>query len=89
MYFLKAQSISKTKKFQPEHDAQVTFIKYARYVLGKKYRLIFAIPNGGKRDPRQGKWLKDEGLMAGVPDIFLALPGGGYAGLFIEMKSMQ
>lgn len=30
--------------------------------------------------------LKRQGVTAGVPDVFLALPNGGYNGLFIEFK---
>jgi hypothetical protein len=31
--------------------------------------------------------LKREGVRAGVPDMFLAAPGNGYHGLFIELKA--
>lgn len=62
-------------------------------------RLLFAIPNGaylggGKPGARRGARLRGEGLVAGVPDLFLAYPreivvdGVRWAcpGLFIEMK---
>ena len=47
---------------------------------------MFAIPNGGARDPRTGARLKMTGVKPGVPDTFLPVPFGNYAGLFIEMK---
>ena len=31
--------------------------------------------------------LKAEGVVAGVPDLFLAIPHGEYHGLWIEMKN--
>lgn len=51
--------------------------------------LLFAIPNGGKRDVVTAKLLKDEGVKAGVPDIFLAVPRKEFSGLFIEMKKRK
>ena len=48
--------------------------------------LLFAIPNGGKRNIVTAKLLKDEGVKAGVPDVFLAVPRKEFNGLFIEMK---
>ena len=54
-------------------------------------RLLFAIPNGGARNAVTGSILKAEGVRAGVPDLFLAMPnttrGGRYHGLFLEMKT--
>ena len=48
--------------------------------------LIWANPNGGKRDARTGARLKAEGVKAGVPDITVAIARGAYKGLYLEMK---
>lgn len=48
---------------------------------------LIHIPNEGKRGPKAARDAKRLGLRKGVPDLFLALPRGGYAGLWIEMKS--
>lgn len=50
---------------------------------------MFAIPNGGLRDKITAGNLKREGVKAGVPDIFLPIPRGGYHGLFVEMKRRE
>lgn len=55
---------------------------------------MFAIPNGGERNPIVAAKLKAEGVKAGVPDIFLpsvrrdsgTIQCAGHAGLFIELK---
>ena len=49
-------------------------------------RLLFAIPNGGARSAITGAMLKRSGVIAGIPDLFLACPSNGHSGLFIEMK---
>lgn len=48
--------------------------------------LMFAIPNGGERNPKVAAQLKAEGVKSGVLDIFLPVARGGFHGLFIEMK---
>jgi hypothetical protein len=47
----------------------------------------FAIPNGGTRNKREAKSLKDQGVTSGVPDLMIAYPRNQYPGLFIELKS--
>ena len=49
-------------------------------------KLIYHVPNEGKRKQSTGEILKAAGLRAGVPDVCLPVPRRGYAGLYIEMK---
>ncbi len=75
-----------------EHTEQVTLMQWwalACQSFGVPEQLLFAIPNGGARDRVTGKILKDEGVRAGVPDLFLAWANGQYGGLFIEMKKTK
>ena len=72
-----------------EHDEQAALCRsWALYARGRGIpeNLLFAIPNGGRRDAVTGARLKAEGVRAGIPDLFLAVPRGQWAGLFIEMK---
>lgn len=45
-----------------------------------------AIPNGGRRSSITGARLKAEGVRAGIPDLFLAVPTDTSHGLWLEMK---
>jgi len=67
-----------------EHQEQVSFVQHVRAFYPDI--VIFAIPNGGNRSAREGKRLKNEGVLAGVSDLFVPEPRGPYHGLFIEMK---
>jgi len=51
--------------------------------------VCFAVPNGGARDAITGARLKQEGVLAGVPDIFLAKSMCGKHGMFVEMKTKR
>ncbi len=65
-----------------EHQLQVLFITWCRsHYPGIT---IFAIPNGGHRHQMVAAKMKAEGVMAGVPDLFVA---DGKPGLFIELKT--
>ena len=48
---------------------------------------IYAIPNGGLRKKSEAIRLKAEGVLAGIPDLFLPHPVDPYHGLYIEMKA--
>jgi hypothetical protein len=45
--------------------------------------LYWHTPNGGNRDPREGKRLKEMGVKAGIPDLFFVRAGRMYA---LELK---
>jgi hypothetical protein len=52
-------------------------------------KLLFHIPNGGKRNPTEAAMFVAEGVRAGIPDLMLAIPKQSYCGLFIEMKKQK
>ena len=70
-----------------EHQLQVACVNYFR-IKYPNY-LIFSIPHAGKRSVRAGVYYKAEGLMAGVPDLFVPEPTAEFSGLFIEMKTKE
>ena len=75
-----------------EHGEQTALFCWASAVartVDPRLGLMFAIPNGGKRDPKTAAMLKAEGVRKGVPDVFLPVPWGGFAGLFIELKKRR
>lgn len=45
------------------------------------------IPNGGNRNSTEAAKLKRQGVLKGVPDIFLPCARGAYHGLYIELKA--
>lgn len=68
-----------------EHNLQVSCLRwfYAQYPS----TIIYATPNAGKRNERLGRYMKDEGLLAGVADLTILAQRGGFGALFIEMKT--
>lgn len=81
----------KTSDLVPsEHAEQCAVIAWADLqAYDNEHKIgafLFAIPNGGQRNKITAARLKAEGVRAGVPDLFLAIPRAPYSGLFIEMK---
>lgn len=76
----------KTSLCPSEHAEQVALVQIFRAKYPKLAKQIFAIPNAGKRSYRTGRMFKSEGMTAGVPDLFLAVPVEPYHGLWIELK---
>lgn len=78
---------NKGKSTASEHDLQVQCVRWFRYTHQDISSLLFAIPNGGQRNNIVAAKLKAEGVVSGVPDLFLAVPKGSLHGLWIEMKN--
>lgn len=70
-----------------EHNIQRLVVAWFRDRYPDLASVFFAIPNGGKRGMVTAARLKDEGVMAGIPDLMLAVPRNGRAGLFLELKT--
>lgn len=73
------------KRRSGEHDLQEGCVRWFR--MQYRGEVIFAIPNGGKRDKVTARRMRDEGVTSGVPDLMIAAVRGGYGGLFVEMKN--
>lgn len=71
-----------------EHGEQSALFCWAAdySLIYPRIKFMFAIPNGGLRDPITAGRLRAEGVKRGVPDILLPVTNRSYAGLFIEMK---
>lgn len=72
-----------------EAQHQSTLFKWALSVRPKYpcLKLMFAIPNGGNRDPIEAKHLQQQGVKKGVLDLCLPVARGKYHSLYIEMKT--
>lgn len=67
-----------------ESEEQAALFDWADYKPELEW--MFAIPNGGSRNPIEAKNLKRQGVRAGVSDIALLLARGKYHALLIELK---
>lgn len=78
-----------------ESDIQQAFVAWFRTAFPKKRRSLFAIINGavlsGDKAQRARQWarLEREGANPGTADLFLSIPSGDYAGLYIETKTAK
>ncbi len=79
-----AQSKTPSRKavtlWKNEREFQAAVFKAAAWEALRQpaFALLFHIPNENSH--------KIPGVRGGVPDLFLAIPSGGQAGLFIELK---
>lgn len=70
-----------------ESHLQRNCITWFRLQYPKYAKLMFAIPNGGKRNAREAGIMKAEGVTAGVSDLLLLISNKKYSSLCIEMKN--
>lgn len=71
-----------------EEIEQISLFRWAEFAENKypELKLMYHVPNEGKRSALTGSRLKQAGLKPGVPDIVLPVARGGYIGLYIELK---
>ena len=71
-----------------EEAEQIALFRWAEFAQAQheELKLMYHVPNEGKRSAVTGARLKQAGLRAGVPDVCLPTAHGGYIGLYIEMK---
>lgn len=84
------QEQPKTRGRKPRHiesSLQIACVLWFRVKYPKFDKLLFAVPNGGQRSAATARILKAEGVVAGVADLILLVPRGGFASLCIEMKA--
>lgn len=79
-------------RHEPELEEQAALVAWADKTVIDGIKIgeyLIHIPNEGKRGPKAARDAKRLGLRPGVPDLFLAVPRGGFSGLWIEMKSSK
>jgi hypothetical protein len=81
--------VKRIRKNFEEHDHQCTVVEWFDLQHPKLSRLLFAVPNAARRTPRQGAWMKAEGMRAGTADLVLLVARHGFHGLCIEMKALD
>lgn len=87
---MSSKSILKPWPMPTEHSEQKCLMDWWNFQApANLLPLLFAIPNGGRRDAITGARMKAEGVRPGIPDLFLAVPAHGLHGLWIEMKRKQ
>jgi hypothetical protein len=86
---LARQQITKPRRRpgQEEHLLQVACVQWFYGQHRNLYGLLYAVPNGGRRDQVTGAKLKAEGVVAGVSDLNLDIARHGFHGLRIELKT--
>lgn len=91
------------KSSRPEYAEQSAVVAWWRLQYPHRARLLIANLNGAKLAPVAGRafahlpegvrrgiaWkrLEEQGAVKGAADLFLSIPSGDYAGLYIEMKT--
>lgn len=84
----KAAKPTRARKSEAEGEEQAQLIKLFRAQFPDIGLLLIHVPNGGSRKNAFEGWrLKEQGVRAGVSDLFLPVARGGFFGLWIEFKA--
>jgi hypothetical protein len=69
-----------------EHELQQFVVQLLRFHHVPKL-IYFSVPNEGQRAPRTAAFLKSTGMMPGVADLVVVIPGGRV--FFMELKTLK
>ena len=86
MIEISSSAKSRKKPTDAEHKLQCACVRWFRLKFPKLRNILFAVPNGGRRDAVTGAKLKEEGATSGVSDLILLRSNRFYGALAIEMK---
>lgn len=89
MIKLARKNQSRKKPMDAEHHIQVSCVRWFRLKYPQLRNILFAVPNAARRSARNGAYMKEEGMLAGVADLILLKSNRFYGGLAIEMKKLD
>lgn len=81
------QVTPRAKAIDREGMEQAALIAELRVRMPAVADLIYHVPNGGHRLKSVAAKLKQQGVVAGIPDLVLTMARGGFFGLYIEFKA--
>ena len=88
--YSKLRPLTRTRKpnKQPENELQICCVNWFRYQYSAIGKLLFAIPNAGKRGRVNSAKMKASGITSGVSDLILLIRSKDlkYSSLCIEIK---
>lgn len=77
----------RAKSIDREGQEQAVLMTELRIRMPEVADLIYHVPNGGHRLKSVAAKLKQQGVVAGIPDLVLTMARGGFFGLYIEFKA--
>lgn len=83
--------VNRIRMIPTEEEEQKTVISWCRIQESRwpELRLIYHVPNEGKRSKTTAAAEKAMGLRAGVSDLCLPVPRAWFHGLYVEMKALD
>jgi hypothetical protein len=80
-----------TAPIPTEADEQIRLVTWCRFHAPRfpDLKLLYAVPNGAIAGPGRFQiviWMKNMGLVNGVPDLVLPVRRPPFGGLYLEMK---
>ena len=80
---------SREVRLKSEHQIQCEWFNWLHYLSDLPEDitdLVYAVPNGGWRKPKEAIRLKASGVKPGIPDVNIDIPSPEYHGMRIEFK---